>query len=406
MTWTVAACAVAAQRLHRTATQAQHAIREKGIDPMLGWPPRMSRLRPFTLLVALLALVVGAAGCGGSGSEADSSTDVNQLLEETFSGKKKVDSGKLDLKLRFEPESGDTGPVSVAVSGPFQTQGKGKLPKFDIDASLEGAGQSFKAGITSTGDKAFVNFQGTDYAVSDPIYKQFVAGYEEAQKKASKGAGGDQPSLATLGIDPRRWLKDATNAGEAKVGDADVIKITGGVDVPRLLDDVNTALEKTRSLGVQGAQGIPEKLTAEQRRQVEQAVKDLKVEIYTGKEDKTLRRMLIDLRLETPASGGTAAQSGAITLDFSILGLNDDQEISAPSSAKPFEELLSQLGGLGGLGGLGSGSGSGSGSSGSGSSGSSGSGANAEDLKKYSKCIEDAGNDTAKVSKCADLLAP
>ena len=50
------------------------------------------------------------------------------------------------------------------------------------------------------------------------------------------------------------------NEGEAKVGDADTIKITGGVDVAKLLDDVNTALEKASSLGVSG-QGVPEKLT-------------------------------------------------------------------------------------------------------------------------------------------------
>ena len=89
--------------------------------------------------------------------------------------------------------------------------------------------------------------------------------------------------------------------------------------------------------------------------------------------------------------------SADIKLDFSISGLNEDQEISESSGAKPFDQLLSQLGGLG-LGGLGGGSGSGSGS---GSNG----GDNAN-LEKYSKCVSEAGGDTTKARKCADLLTP
>jgi len=364
------------------------------------------------LLVALLALV--AVGCGGGDDEASTSTDVNQLLEDTFKGGKDVKSGKLDLKLDFEPEGGSGQPFSVRLTGPFQSQGEGKLPKFSLAATLEGGGQSFQAGVTSTGDKGFVNFQGTDYAVSDQLFKQFTAAYEEAQKKAKENQqGDDKTTLATLGIDPRRWLTDAKNAGEAKVGDTDTIKITGGVDVSRLLDDVNTALDKARGLGVQGSADLPEKLTEAQKRQVAEAIKDLSVEIYTGKEDTILRRMLIQLAVKLPegASSQAGTQAGKLALDFSILDLNEDQEVEAPSNPKPFEELANQLGGLG-LGGLGGSGGSGSGSGGSGGSGGgsggsdSGGGASAEDLQKYSDCIEAAGSDTEKVGKCADLLAP
>ena len=99
--------------------------------------------------------------------------------------------------------------------------------------------------MTSTGDKGFVSFNGTEYVVSDQIFQQFQAGYEQAGQAGAR----QNQSLATLGIDPRKWLTNAKNAGEAKVGDTDTIKITGDVDVPKLLDDVNTALAKLRSLG-------------------------------------------------------------------------------------------------------------------------------------------------------------
>jgi hypothetical protein len=353
----------------------------------------------LAIVAVLAALVIAGCGGGDSGSSASADTSVDELLDQTFSGKKNVDSGKLDLSLKLDVQGASSsqvqGPISLRLSGPFQTQGKGKLPKFDIEAAFAGAGQNLKAGVTSTGDKAFVNFQGTDYEVSDQVFQQFKAGYEQAQKQSADK--GNQQSLATLGIDPRRWLTDAKNEGEAKVGDTDTIKITGGVDVNKLLDDVNTALDKARSLGVEGSDSLPEKLTDKQKQQAADAIKGLSVEIYTGKDDTTLRRMVVDMDVAADENGQKT--SGTLGLDFQLLNLNDDQSIEAPSGAKPFNELLGQLGALG-LGGAGS---SGSGSSGSGSGAG---GASAEDLKKYSDCVTEAGSDTAKAQKCAELLSP
>ena len=214
-------------------------------------------IRPRSLLVllaALLALVI--AGCGGDGgSSADEDTSVDELLEQTFSGEKKVDSGKLDLSAQDRRPGrllAGAGPDLAHALRPVPDPGQGQAARSSTWTPPSRApGQSLKAGLTSTGDKAFVNFQGTEYAVSDQVFQQFKAGYEQAQKQSADK--GNQQSLATLGIDPRRWLTDAKNAGEAKVGDTDTIKITGGVDVDKLLDDVNTALDKARSLGVQGS---------------------------------------------------------------------------------------------------------------------------------------------------------
>jgi hypothetical protein len=341
-----------------------------------------------SLVVALLVTIL-LAGCGG-GDAADSSTPVDQLLDETFSGGKTIKSGRLDVSL--DAESGSGQPVALKVAGPFINQKAGRLPQLDLDASFTGGGQTIEAGVTATADSAFVSYGGNTYEIAGPVFQQFKAGYEEAAKQPS---GQQDQSLATLGIDPRRWLTNAENAGEAKVGDTDTIKITGGVDVNKLLDDVNTALDKARSLGVEGSDQLPEKLTDQQKQQAADAIKDLSVEIYTGKEDTTLRRMLVNMGVQ--ADEGGQQTSGTLTLDFQLLDLNEDQSIEAPSGAKPFDELLGQLGGLG-LGGAGS--------TGSGSSGSGTGGASAEDLKKYSDCVTESGSDTAKAQKCAELLSP
>ena len=70
------------------------------------------------------------------------------------------------------------------------------------------------------------------------------------------------------------------------------------------------------------------------------------VEIYTGKDDQILRRMVVDLASRTRLRHGGHGRAR-----LSITDVNEDQDISAPADAKPFDELLSQLGGLGALGG-------------------------------------------------------
>jgi hypothetical protein len=346
----------------------------------------MSARTLASLLLALLALGL-VAGCGGD-EAADSGTDVDQLLKDTFDGSKPIDSGRLSIALDVEAQGGTSseGPLAIKVAGPFQSEGKGRLPRLDIEGSLEGGGQSMSGGLTATGDQAFVTIGDKTYEVAGAVYEQFKAGYEESAKRA---AGEQDQSLASLGIDPRRWLTNARNAGESKVGDTDTIKITGDVDVPKLLDDVNAALEKVRSLGVQGSEQIPEKLTETEKRQTAEAIDRLSVEIHTGAEDRLLRRIVVAAGISLPeGSTSDGTESLELRFDFQLLDVNEDQEIEAPDDARPFEELLKQIEGLGlgDLGALG------------------GTGGNQPNVDKYSECVRDAAGDNAKVRKCADLL--
>ena len=346
------------------------------------------QLRALVFLLLALAVI----GCGGDGDTADSSTDVDQLLQDTFSGSKQIDSGKLSLALALQSD-GAQGPVSAKISGPFQNEGEGRLPQIDLQGSFEGGGESLSGGVTATKDAGYVSFGGNTYEIAGPVYEQFKAGYEQSAKEASGEKG---QSLGSLGIDPRRWLTNARNEGEAKVGDTDTIKITGDVDVPKLLDDVNGALEKIRSLGVQGSDQIPDKLTEAEKQQTAEAIDDLSVEIYTGADDQILRRMVISLGLKLPEGTSVAAQgaqSADIKLDFQLLDVNEDQEITAPENAKPFADLVKQLEGLGmglDLGALGGGGGAG--------------GANQPNVDEYSDCVQKNLGDNDAVRKCADLL--
>jgi hypothetical protein len=369
---------------------------------MLGSAVPMTRsLRCIVPLVAAFVL----ASCGGESSNegdpaqrASASSDSDALLRTTFANVSKMTSATVDLKLQIEPRGAKAadGPVSARLSGPFAGQGADKLPKFAFTAELTSGGQTFNAGATYDGKKAYVGLLGTPYAVTDLVTRQFVAGYEQSLKSRQNAKGG--LVLGSLGIDFTKWLPNATNQGETRVGDAKTIRISGKADVKQVIADLEKITEKASALNVPGANGrIPTKLTPEQKAAAEKAIKSLTVDVYTGAEDSILRRLVVKADLQDAASKIDAG----VLLDLTFTKVGQEQTITAPSNPKPFTELLKAVDAAGladlGLGGPAPGGGSDSTVPNSSDT--------PNNVDKYAECIEDAKGDAAKARKCADLLS-
>jgi len=244
------------------------------------------------------------------------------------------------------------------------------------------------AGATSTGEKGFVSFQGQPYAMSDELYRQFKTGYaEEAKKDDGKGEG---VSFKSLGIDPQRWLRDPEYDGKKDVGGVSTLHIRSGIDIPRLLEDVNRILGRAKD--VQGGQQARQ-LTDEERRKIQDAIKDADLELWTGEDDKILRRLNVRLDFDVPEASREQANglsSGTIRFDLALGAINEEQQIRGPENARPLEELLQSLqaGAAGGSGGGGGGSGGAEAPSGS---------------TPYEQCVQEAGSDISKLQECAGL---
>jgi hypothetical protein len=359
--------------------------------------PIRSRIQPLCL-AALVALVAGCGGSAGesSGQQASASTDVGALLKDTFHNLGKLTSATVDLKVQID--AGSQGTMGAQLSGPFESQGAGKLPKFQLAAALQAQGQDVDVGATWTGAKAFIGLQGAQYAVSDPVAKQFVTGYEQAMAtNAKKNQGG--LVLGGLGIDFTQWLRNARNEGDAQVGDAATIKIGGDADIARVVDDVDKIAQKASTLNVPGTSGLPQRLTPQQRAEAVAAVKSFTVTIYTGKDDRILRRLVVDAVLaDTPTK-----TNAKIALDLTFTKVGAAQQITPPTNPKPFSELLKVTDALGGSSALGS-LGLGAGKSPDATTGSS-SGAESNNVDKYAACIQKAAGDVTKARKCAALLS-
>jgi hypothetical protein len=349
------------------------------------------------LIFALLAAVALIAGCGGGGG--GSSADARALIDKAF--KTSIPSADMTLNISADVKGVPTlqQPVSLKVAGPYQSNGKGKLPDFNWQVSVSGGGQAFSGGLISTGDNAFVNFQGTNYELGTATVSQL-----NQRLAAQTGTG---KSLKSFGIDPQAWVKDPQDQGDESVNGADTTHVQASVDVAKMFTDFNKTIQ---SAGGAMGSSAPQQLSADTIQKIAQIVKSPKLDLYVGKSDNRIRRLSVKIDFEIPADQRAqfqGAESGTLSFQIDFAKVGEKQTVTAPANARPISELQQQLGGLGLGGGLG-GSGGSSGSGGSGSSGSGGSGGSTPtpaQLDKYSKCLQAADpSDTGAIQQCSKLL--
>ena len=125
------------------------------------------------LLLGFFALA--APGCGGE--------DAQELVRQTFDGNEEpIRSGQLSLSFTLTPRGSPqlTRPFQLRLSGPFQGQGRGNLPKYDMSAHEAAEGQTFTAGAVTTGNAGFLKVQGRPYALPPSLLAGLQRVYQQA----------------------------------------------------------------------------------------------------------------------------------------------------------------------------------------------------------------------------------
>jgi hypothetical protein len=299
------------------------------------------RTRALILIALALALGLIVTACGGDDDEGGE--DPQQVLQDTFNNEQSIDSGSFDLSVKVDAEGDQGGSFEGSLGGPFQSQ-EAKFPQFDLNAEikLDTSAQDFSgsAGLTSTGEGAFVSFQDTDYEVPQELFDQFSASFEQLQQQSqAQGEQGSNNLLQSLGIDPSNWLTDLSNEGTEDVEGTETVHISGQADVPKLVEDLKKIAENAPDVGQQ--------VTPEQLGQLDQltsVIKSAEFDIYSGESDNLLRKLDASLDLEPPAGTAGAPDSVTLELSLTISDVNEPQTISAPSGAQPLANLLQQFG--------------------------------------------------------------
>jgi hypothetical protein len=336
------------------------------------------------LYCALLALACGAllGACGAD--EGDRNADAKRVLEQTFSASTSaIETGRLDARLTLAPEGllALGGPISLRLTGPFAAPAGGELPRLDFAIAATLANQNFSAGAISTGTKAFVELDGRAYAIDDAFVRELRSG---SGSKPKPKAG-----LQALGVDPLRWINDPVTKANERVAGVDTVRVSGTVNVGRLLEDLDKLLTKAGGSG--GASG--DLLTPALRKQIADAVDRAAIDVWSGASDKLLRQLAVAIDFAfkdgkpSPISG---LDAGKLRLRLRLHDVNKTVvKITAPKRARALSELTG--GGLGNfLRGIGVGLTGGQGSSDLGAA--------------FLQCLTQANGKSAEIVRCASKL--
>jgi hypothetical protein len=306
----------------------------------------LSRLRTFALLAALAVLATAFAACGSSDSSS-SSDDPQQVLDSaTLEG---VESGSLDLSLAIKAEGEEGGDIDISVSGPFQSEGTKDLPQLDLTASANGTAEGdpvdFEGGLTLLSDRAFVNYEGTEYEVDPTTFGFVKSAFEQAQQQG----GSEEANPADLsacqkaaeGFKVGDFADRLTNDGSADVDGTSTTKVSGELNVAGAIDAIIKLTEDPAcSAQLEAAGPLPIDELEKAKGELTSAVKKAQIDVYVG-DDDIIRRVAAELTVEPE---GTKGEKVEIDLDLVLSGVNEEQEISAPEDTKPLEILFQKLG--------------------------------------------------------------
>jgi hypothetical protein len=372
----------------------------------------LSRFRILVLLAALAALMTAFAACGSSDK---SSEDPQSVLDDaTLEG---VESGNIDLSLGIKSEGKEGGDVDVSLSGPFQSEGK-DLPQLGLTASAKGSAKGedidFEGGLTLLSDRAYVNYEGTEYEVDPTTFGFVKSGFEQAQEKGGEESNPADVTAcqeAATGIEVGDFVDDLSNDGSADVDGTGTTKVSGELDVGGAIDAIVKLTENPAcSKQLEAAGPLPIGELEEAKDELTSAVKQAKVEVYVG-DDDIIRELSAEMTIEPPDA---ADEKVEVDFDLKLSGVNEEQDITAPSGAKPLQglfqkldinpiELLEGASSGEGLGNLLEGL-SGAATSGGSPSGDSGAGpASGGNQQAYLECLKGAKN-PADLQRCASMV--
>jgi hypothetical protein len=301
--------------------------------------------KPRLVVAALVFATVGVpvlGGCSGSGGDSPQA-----LLSDTFSApSSQIESGKIDLSLSLTASGSgaSTKPLSVRLTGPFQSEGQGKLPRFDLKLDASAGGHGIGAGAIATGSALYVQLAGTWFSTPSSTYKAIEEGFAKASAQAS--AGKVRSTFSALGIDPARWLSNPRSAGTSTVGGASTVHLTADVNVPAFLADVTKLSQAGSQLGLSGPLPGAAAISSSLIDELAKSIHGARVDVYTGKDDHRLRRLEVNATVSGTAQtqslvGGLSSAQVKLALEFSEL--NQPQSIAAPPNPQPPSQLLPAL---------------------------------------------------------------
>jgi hypothetical protein len=272
-------------------------------------------VRHLALLASLSAVVTG---CGGGAS-----ADPGEILSETAANLGKIRSGELTLEITAKAEGGET--AGFELTGPFAVPEPGKLPRADMEYTQTAGRERGSVRFISTGENAYVE---TDEDVFQLPEEQVADLRAEAGENGATG-------LKELEIDD--WMVDPEASEGDEIGGDETDEIRANLDIVAAINDL---IQAAQDLGAGSAADL-DTLQDANAEQVERAVESATIQVLSGKDDRLLRRLLIEADFGVDVSADVREALGSfagahVTFELTIANPNDPIDVEEPAGAEPF----------------------------------------------------------------------
>jgi hypothetical protein len=263
-------------------------------------------MKRLGLLLALLAALL--FGCGGGGPQS-----ANDVLGETSANLGKIKSGDLALELIFSTKDGER--AGFNLEGPFQLR-SGSLPEAQLDYTQIAGDQTATQTFIMTGDTAYVRMAGATFELPPE-----TAGQVRSTLGATGGLGV---------IDLKGWVQDPGLAAGEEVGGAETDHVTGRLNVATVLTGLVAIASQF------GGTTPLTPLEGKSAEQVEQAVDRATIDVWTGREDRLLRKLEIAIEFSPAAEQVKSLVGAAVDFTLGISNPNEEVTIEKPTNVQPY----------------------------------------------------------------------
>ena len=304
----------------------------------------MLRLKAILGVVPML-LVAVLIGCGGDSSDesssdkkkdaASSAAEARELLQETFGPNDKATSGKLsgtvDIDVKGAPRYRE--PIQVTLSGPFSQSG-GSPAEANLSVGLQLRGGSIGGELVLIDDEVVIGLGTTGYRIPDDIAAII-------RKPLADTDNGLASVLAVFGITPQRWAKNPRVIGETDVNGEKTIYGEADINTQRFFLDVARLTKVLTKLRITEVTGLPRELDRPTRQALQRSVKSAKGKIYTGAEDKVLRRAMFDMVLKPSSKDRQLLGFSSVNVkgQLDVTEIGSDQKIEKPKTTGSYDAL-------------------------------------------------------------------
>jgi hypothetical protein len=261
------------------------------------------------LLLFVTVAAVAAAGCshGGSGESAQ------EVLAQTSKNLANIKSGDLALNLLFTANGGER--AGFDLEGPFELrENEPAEAQFDYTqiAGEKTASQTF---VLKDG-KAYVTMRGVSYELPASTANQVVATL------------GNSGGLST--IDLTNWVHNPELSDGGDVGGTQTDRISGRLNVATVLSGLVAIASQV------GGTTPLTPLSGASAEQVRNAVKEATVDVYTGKDDRLMRKLDVSIDFQPAAEKVKDLLGASARFTLEISGPNEPVTIKAPTNAQPY----------------------------------------------------------------------